>query len=214
MSNTFLKFAKYQVLEVLALVSGDTPLYVSIGHLEEAKTVHQLTKAMNKIQSSLWKFTSHERLLASQRVTAALSQHVLKASGASLRLESAGWLRLLIQTGIVAQPETVFVTLVTAAIYAFRGDAQESAHELTTYFKLIFESFWPFLSPYAAYPRELFPSNEVFYPLIPLLSQADTDIQESLLNIFAALPTLVDHHHFPIWSALHISRHNLQEQEA
>jgi hypothetical protein len=199
MSNTFLKFAKYPVPEVFALVSGHTSRYVSIKYLEEAKTAHKLTKVMNKIQSGLWKFTSDERLLAGQRVTAVLSQHVLKASSASLRLEAAGWLRLLVQTGIVAQPETAFVTLATAAIHAFRGDAQESAHELTTYLKLIFESFWPFRSPYAAYPKELFPSNEVFYPLIPLLSQADTDMQESLLIIFAELPTLDGEKQYKKW---------------
>lgn len=190
MSNTFLEFAKYQVPQVLTLVSGLTPLYVFIRNLEEAKTVHQLTKALNKIQSNLWKLTSNERLLASQRVTDVLSQHVLGASGASLKLVAADWLRLQIQTGVVAQPETVFITLVTAAVHAFRGDTQESAHELRTYLKLIFESFWPFRSPFAAYPKELFPSNEVFYPLIPLLSQADTDMQESLLFIFAELPSL------------------------
>lgn len=199
MCNTFLKFAKYPVPEVFAPVSGHTSRYVSIKYLEEAKTAHKLTKAMNKIQSGLWKFTSDERLLAGQRVTAVLSQHVLKASSASLRLEAAGWLRLLVQTGIVAQPETAFVTLATAAIHAFRGDAQESAHELTTYLKLIFESFWPFRSPYAAYPKELFPSNEVFYPLIPLLSQADTDMQESLLIILAELPTLDGEEQYKKW---------------
>lgn len=192
MSNIFLKFAKYQVSQVLTLLSGHTPLYVSIGHLEEAKTVHQLTKAMNKIQSSLWKLKSNERLLASQRATAVLSQHVLKASDASLKLIAADWLRLLLQAGVVAQPETVFVTLVTAAIQAFQGNTQESAHELRMYLKLILESLWPFRSPYAAYPRELFPPESVFYPLIPLLNQADTEKQESLLLIFAALQTLDD----------------------
>jgi hypothetical protein len=199
MSNTFLEFAKYQVPQVLTLVSGLTPLYVSIINLEEAKTVHQLTKALNKIQSNLWKLTSNERLLASQRVTDVLSQHVLRASGASLKLVAADWLRLLMQTGVVAQPETVFITLVTAAVHAFRGDTQESAHELRTYLKLIFESFWPFRSPFAAYPKELFPSNEVFYPLIPLLSQADTDMQESLLIIFAELPRLDGEEQYKKW---------------
>jgi hypothetical protein len=192
MSNTFLNFAKYQSSQVLTLVSGHTPLCASIGHLEEAKTAHQLTKAMKKIQSSLWELTSDERLLASQRVTAVLSQQVLKASDASLKLVAAGWLRLLIQTGVVAQPETVFVTLVSAAIQAFQGNTQESAHELRTYLKLIIESFWPLRSLYAAYPRELFPSKAVFYPLIPLLSQADAEMQESLLLIFAQLQMLDD----------------------
>jgi len=192
MSNTFLRFATYQVSQVLALVRGHTPLYVSIGHLEEAKTTHQLTKAMNNIQSSLWKLTWDERLVASQRVTAILSQHVLKASDASLKLAAADWLRLLMQAGVVAQPETVFVTLVTAAIYASKGNTRESTHELRTYLKLIFESLWPFRSPYAAYPRGLFPPNDVFYPLIPLFSQADTAVRESLLDIFAQLPTRDD----------------------
>lgn len=195
MSNTFLKFAKYQVPRVLALVSGRTPLYVFIRYLEEAMTAHQLTKAMNKIQSSVWKLTSDAQLLANQKVTDVLSQHALNASGASLRLEAASWLRLLVQTGVVSQPEKAFVTLVTAAIHAFQADTREGAHELTTYLKLIFESFWPFRSPYAAYLREVFPSNEVFYPLIPLLSNADADMQESLHIIFAALPTLDEAEH-------------------
>jgi hypothetical protein len=107
-------------------------------------------------------------------------------------LEAAGWLRLLVQTGIVIQPETVFITLVTAAIHASQGDTQENAHELRTYLKLIFESIWPFRSPYAAYPRELFPSNAIFYPLIPLLNQADTAMQESLHIIFTELSTQDD----------------------
>jgi len=184
MSNTFLRFAKYQVSQVLAIIGHDTPLSVSIGHLEEAKTVHQLTKAMKKIQSSLWKLPSDERLLGSQSVTAVLSQHVRTASNASLKLVAADWLRFLMQAGVVAQPEKAFVTLVTAAIHASQGNTRENAHELRTYLTLIFESFWPFRSPYAAYPRGLFPSNEVFYPLIPLFSQADTAMQESLLNIF------------------------------
>jgi hypothetical protein len=209
MSNTFLKFVKYQLPRVLAIVIHDTPLYISIRHLEEAKTVHQLTKAMVKIQSSLWKLSSDAQLLASQRVTAVLSQHILEASDASLKLVAADWLRLLMQTGIVAQPETVFVTLVAAAIKAFQRNTQESAHELRTYLKLIFESFWPFRSPNAAYPRELFPSKAVFYPLIPLFSQVDTAMQESLLIIFAELPMLDDveiaEHVFP--TALTESNH-------
>jgi hypothetical protein len=192
MSTTFLRFATYQVAQVLARVSGHTPLCVSIGHLAEARTLHQLTKVMNAIQSNLWKLTEDERLIVSQRVADVLSQHVLEASDASLRLVAADWLRFLLQTGEVTQPVIGFVTLVTAAIQAFQRNTQESAHELRTYLKLIFESFWPFRSPYAAYPRELFPSNEVFYPLIPLFNQVDTAMQESLLNIFTQLPTLDD----------------------
>jgi len=192
MSNTFLKFAKYQVSQVHARVSGHTPLYDSIGHLEEAKTAHQLTKAMNKIQSSIWKLTSDERLLASQRVTAVLSQHVLMASDALLKLVAADWLRFFMQTGVVAQPEPVFVALVSAAIESSQRDTQENTHEFRTYLTLIFESFWPFRSPYAAYPRELFPSKAVFYPLIPLLCQAETEMQEPLFFIFAELPMLDD----------------------
>lgn len=235
MSNTFLRCATYHVSHVLARVSGHTPLSISIGHLEEAKTARQLTKAMMKIQSSLWKISSDQRLVASQRVTAVLSQHVLKASDTPLKLIAADWLRLLMQEGVVAQPETVFVTLVTAAIQAFQGNTQESTHEFRTYLKLIFESFWPFRSPHAAYPRELFPSKSVFYPLIPLFSLVDTEMRESLLIIFAALPTLDDgaiEENLPpsaliepscadpehqrrvpcvsTWLALRISQHNLQ----
>jgi hypothetical protein len=235
MSNAFLKFAKYHVSQVYTQVSEHTPLCIFTGHLEEAKTARQLTKAMNKIQNNLWKLTSDERLVASQRVTAVLSQHVLKTSDASLKLEAAGWLRLFIQTGVVAQPETVFVTMVTAAIQAFQRNTQESIYELRTYLKLIFESFWPFRSPYAAYPWELFPSKVVFCPLIPLFNQPVTAMQEFLLIIFTQLPTLDDvaiKEHLlppaliessradpesqrrvpciPTWSALRISQHNLQ----
>jgi hypothetical protein len=192
MSNTFLKFVKFQLSRVPAIIIHETPLYISIRQLEEAKTVHQLTKAMKKIQSSLWKLSTDAQLLASQRVTAVLSQHVLTASDTSLKLVAADWLRLLIQAGVVAQPETVFVTIVEAAIKAFQRNTQESAHELRTYLKLIFESFWPFRSPNAAYPRELFPSRAVFYPLFPLLDQVDTEMQESLLIIFTELSMLDD----------------------
>jgi hypothetical protein len=157
--------------------------------LEEAQTTHQLTKAMMMIQRSLWKLSEAERLLASQKVVAVLSQHVLEASDASLKLVAADWLRLLMQAGEVAQPETVFETLVAAALLAFQRNTRDSAHELRTYLKLIFESFWPFRPPNAAYPRELFPSQAVFYPLVPLLSRVDTVTQESLLLIFAELPT-------------------------
>jgi hypothetical protein len=192
MNNIFHKFAKYQVSQVLARLSFHTPLSVSIGRLEEAKTAHQITKAMKKIQSSLWKVSPDQRLLASQRVTSVLSQHVLTASDASLRLVAADWLRFLLQAGVVAQPEDVFVTLVAAAIQAFQRNTQENSDELRTYLKLIFESFWPFRSPNAAYPREVFPSYDMFYPLLPLLKQADTEMRESLLIIFAALPMLDD----------------------
>ena len=187
MSITFLRCAKYQVSHVLAQISGHTPLYVSIEHLEEAKSAHQVTKAMKKIQSSLWKISSDQRLVASQRVTTVLSQHILTASDASLKLVAADWLRLLMQEGVVAQPETVFITLVTAAIQAFQVNTQESRHKFRTYLKLIFESFWPFRSPYAAYPRELFPSKGVFYPLLPLLNQADTEMRGILADHFCSI---------------------------
>jgi hypothetical protein len=190
MSNTFLKFAKYQVSQVHARVSGHTLLSVCIRNLEEAKTAHQLTKAIKKIQSSLWKLSSDERRQASQRVTDVLSQHVLTASDASLRLVAADWLRFLLQEGVVAQPEKVFVALVTAALQASRGDTQESAHELRIYLKLIFESLWPFRSPYSAYPHGLFHSNEMFCSLFPLLKHIDADVQQLLLNIFTQLPML------------------------
>ena len=148
MSTTIFRFATLQVSQILARVSGHTPLYVSIEHLAEAKTAHQLTKAMNTIQSGLWRLTKDERLLLSQRVADVLSQFVLIASDASLRLVAADWLRLFMQAGVVAQPETVFVTLVTATLWAFQRNTQESAHELSIYLTLIVESFWPFRSPY------------------------------------------------------------------
>ena len=43
MRHMFLTYAKYQVAQVLALISGHTPLSVSISYLEEAKTAHHVT---------------------------------------------------------------------------------------------------------------------------------------------------------------------------
>jgi len=74
---------------------------------------------------------------------------------------------------------------------------------------MVFDCFWPFRYPYAAFNWEVFPTNEVFYPLAPLLSEGDDSIQDTLLTIFAELPTLddaqIEEHLLPV--ALQWSKH-------
>lgn len=148
---------------------------------------------MNRVQDHVWKMSSSEQLLPRKRLSALLSAHVLHAPDAPLRLEAASWLRFLVQAGLVSQPEEVFLTLVTAATQAAqraRMKYVEDGDELASYLQMIFDCFWPFRYPYATFTWEFFPANEVFYPLAPLLEEAN--IQEALIAIFAELPTLDD----------------------
>jgi len=117
---------------------------------------------------------------------------VLLASQASLRLEAASWLRMFVQAAYPSQPEQIFVTLVTAANRAYAETGSNSTNELRAYLKMIFECFWPFRYPYAAYNWEQYPSNAVFYSLAPLLTHNDDYTQAMLISIFAELPSLDD----------------------
>jgi hypothetical protein len=45
-----------------------------------------------------------------------------------MKVIAADWLRLLLQMGEIAQPESVFETLVAATIQAFKEDTPEKAH--------------------------------------------------------------------------------------
>jgi hypothetical protein len=110
----------------------------------------------------------------------------LHAPQRSLRLEAAGWLRMLTQAAFLPQPEHSFVTLVTAATQSSHIDAEECA----AYLSMIVDCFWPFRYPYPAFTWEVFPANSVFYPLAPLLSQTDAAAQSLLITIFSELPTL------------------------
>ncbi len=152
----------------------------------------QLTKLVNKLQSHIWNLSAEEQAIARKQLADALISLVKHAPEASLRIEAAGWLRMFVQAAYVSQPEQVFVTFVTAALRSATEVSTYDQHEQRVYLKMIFDCFWPFRYPYAAYTWELFPNNEVFYSLAPLLSQVDDAAQDTLLAIFAELPSLDD----------------------
>jgi hypothetical protein len=178
--------------------------------LESVTTPALLTKTVNRIQYQLWELPEKEQALYRKRLITILSIHVLQGTNGSLRLEAAGWLRLLLQAGLVTKPEEIFVTLVTATVHPRLEDIKTSAvREQKALLHLIFQCFWPFRFPYPAYSWEAFPATEVFYPLAPLLELTDNDIQDALIGIFAELPTVDDaailEHLLPV--ALHWSQH-------
>jgi hypothetical protein len=154
--------------------------------IQEVTSPKQLTNLVNRLQRGIWYLSPQEQLIERKQVADALARLMQHATGAPLRLEAAGWLRLFVQAAYLAQPEQVFVTLVTAVVHT------SDPNEQRAYLKMTFDCFWPFRYPYAAYNWESFPNNEVFYPLAPLLSQENDSIQDSLLTIFAELPSLED----------------------
>ncbi|HLX40813.1 MAG TPA: hypothetical protein VKR42_09780, partial [Ktedonobacteraceae bacterium] len=119
---------------------------------------------------------------------------VLHGSHDSLRLEAAGWLRLLVQAGLTSEPSAIFVTLVTAATRDSQVAMADTAgrQEQQAYLKMIFDCFWPFRYPYPAYTWQEFPGNDLFYPLLALLNQHDSELEDALVSIFSELPTLDD----------------------
>jgi len=161
--------------------------------LQEASSAAQLTQIMNRLQEAMWHISAKDKATANKNTLRLLTLHVLKGAQQEVRTEAASWLRLLVQAGLVAQPEEIFVTLVTAASrkYTIDGVAVHSC-EQKAYLKMIFQCFWPFRYPYPAYNWQVFPTNQVFYPLAPLISTPDNTIQEDLISIFAELPTLDD----------------------
>jgi len=172
-----------------------TPLPLSelLLQLEEASSPASLSRIVNKIQPILWKQSSREQSLARKHLLNVLTNHVLQGEDAAMRLEAAGWLRLLVQAGLVAQPEEIFVTLVTVAVRATQnGYNVASTKEQQAYLKMIFQCFWPFRYPYPAFSWQLFPANDVFYPLASLFTEADDETQDTLMSIFAELPSLDD----------------------
>jgi len=160
--------------------------------IEEVTTPVQLTKLVNKIQVRIFKLPAQKQALWRKHLVDALVLHVLNASEAPLRTAAAAWLRLFVQTALIFQPEEVFVTLVTATIRTSAMSSEASLNEQYEYLKLIFDCFWPYRYPYPAYTWEAFPANNVFYPLAPLLSQGDENIQDTLISIYNELPTLDD----------------------
>jgi len=160
--------------------------------LEEETEPARLTKTVNRLQNLLWKLPAKEQAAVRKKVINVLSKHVLQGTQSALRLEAAGWLRLFLQAGLVTQPEDIFVTLVTATTRMPVEDDMTALNEQPAYLKMIFQGFWPFRHPYPAYTWQVFPVNEVFYPLAPLFDHADYAMQDTLMGIFAELPTLDD----------------------
>ena len=159
--------------------------------VEGVSSPQQLNKLVNKLQSKLWNLPKEEQTLLRERLVDALATHVLQSSSRPLRLEAAGWLRMFVQAAYLPQPEQIFVTLVTAATQNTTSDRPIDTRERAAYLSMIVDCFWPFRYPYPAY-TEVFPANTVFYPLASLLTQHDDYMQDTLVIIFAELPTLDD----------------------
>ncbi len=185
------------------------PLSELLVRLEEATTPAQLTSTVNKIQHTLWKMSPQEQATFRTQLIAALSTHVLHDTEEAMRMEAAGWLRLLVQAGLVSEPQDVFVTLVTATTQAQQENETSPSSEQRVYLKMIFDCFWPFRYPYPAFNWQQFPANEVFYPLASLLVSADYATQDTIIGIFSELSTLDDaeiqHYLLPV--ALQWSKH-------
>jgi hypothetical protein len=160
--------------------------------LQKVSTSQQLTKLVNKLQARIWNLPAQEQAITRKQLADVLASLVLHTPQASLRLEAAGWLRMFVQAAYSSQPEQIFVTLVTAATDIHSESADCNTNEQRAYLKMIFNSFWPFRYPYAAYNWEQFPNNQVFYPLAPLLSHIDYRTRDILISIFAELPSLDD----------------------
>jgi hypothetical protein len=154
--------------------------------IETTTTPRQLNKRINKLQSSIWNLPKVEQTLFWERLANILAVHILQSRHRALRLEAAGWLRMITQAAYLPQPEQSFESLVTAAT---RNDLID-AHERALYLKMIVDCFWPFRYPYPAFTWEVFPANSVFYALAPLLSHTDDYAQSILVAIFSELPTL------------------------
>ncbi len=165
--------------------------------IECATSVRELARAVNILQSHVWRATQQD---ASRLLTEALTRlqlHVLSTAPVSLRLEAARWLRFFVQSAMIKQPREIFITLVTAAVTTLPLELtptsvqQETLH---SYLLLLLDCCWPFRYPYPALDWDVFPEEEVFVPLAGLLGhpQITEEIRELLLTIFAILPTL--HH--------------------
>jgi hypothetical protein len=177
--------------------------------IETTTTPRQLNKRINKLQSNIWNLPRQEQTLFLERLANILAVHILQSRQRALRIEAAGWLRMITQAAYLPQPEQSFKILVGAAT---QNDLI-NAHERAIYLKMIVDCFWPFRYPYPAFTWEVFPANSVFYTLAPLLSHADDYTQSMLVAIFSELPTLdedeITAHLLPV--ALQWARHQDSE---
>ena len=193
-SNRFDQLMQNRFRDVLRPFRQAKSMSISelLRQMEGVSSPQQLNKLVNKLQSKLWNLPKEEQTLLRERLVEALATHVLQSSSRPLRLEGAGWLRLFAQAAYLPQPEQIFVTLVTAATQIAPTDRLIDTSERAAYLSMIVDCFWPFRYPFPAYTWEVFPANTVFYPLASLLSQHDDYMQDTLMSIFAALPTLDD----------------------
>ena len=166
--------------------AASTSIAELLQQIEISTTPQQLNKRVNKLQSKIWKLPKEEQTLFRERLADMLAAHILQSTQRALRLEAAGWLRLMTQAAYLPRPERTFVTLVTAATQ----HSQINTHERAAYLKMIVDCFWPFRYPYPTFTWEVFPANSVFYALAPLLSEPDDYTQSMLIAIFSELPTL------------------------
>ncbi len=153
-----------------------------------ASTPQQLNKRVNQFQSKIFNLSRDEQALLRERLAGVLSETALKADLRALRLEAAGWLRLLVQAAYLAQPGSVFSVLVTAATH----NPDIDATECRAYLNMIVDCFWPFRHPYAAYTWEQLPANSTFLPLMKLFALNDDAIEDSLITMLLQLPALDD----------------------
>lgn len=160
--------------------------------VEGVSSPQRLNKLVNKLQSKFWNLPKEEQILLRERLADALAIHVLQSSSRPLRLEAAGWLRMFAQAAYFPQPAHIFVTMVTAATQKTTPDRPIDTNERAAYLSMIVDCFWPFRYPFPAYSWEVFPANATFYPLASLLSLHDDYMQDTLMTIFAELPTLDD----------------------
>jgi hypothetical protein len=182
------------LLTLLRRFTGVNPVSISelLVQIQKTTTPHQLTKLVNMLLSCIWNLSPEEQAITREQLTETLKSVVIHTSQASLRLEAGGWLRMFVQAAYPPQPEQIFVTLVTAAIQIPSETTDSNIHEQLAFLKMIFDCFWPFRYPYAAYNWEQFPNNNIFYPLAPLLPHSDYFTQDMLISIFAELPSLDD----------------------
>lgn len=151
-----------------------------------AASPQQLNKLVNRFQGRIWNLSRDEQALLRERLAGVLSGLVLQSKTRALRLEAAGWMRLLVQTAYLSEPESVFITLVAAATQNREIDVAECR----AYLKMIVDCFWPFRHPYSTYGWEKLPANAAFSPLAALFALNEDSIEDSLVAVFSQLPTL------------------------
>ncbi len=193
-SSRFLTLLQSSINSLLHPITNLHLLSISelLIQIEDTTSPQQLSKAVNIVQTRLWKLSYQKQVLQRKRLLDALTLSVLRSPIPSVRLEAARWLRTLTQAGMVTEPQDIFVTIVTTINALHSADNKKDTQELLAYLKILFDCFWPFRHPHPAFTRESFPCNDIFYPLAPLLSHPDADVQDMLISIFAELPRLDD----------------------